>query len=242
MSWRLERGSDLVAQLHLVPSGKVESVQVRVGLFFAETPPVQVPLMIKLGSKTIEIPAGEKEHTIVDSFVLPTEVDVLGVYPHAHYLARELHGTATLPDGTTKWLLRINQWDFHWQQDYRFRSPMSLPRGTTLSMRYIYDNSDSNPRNPHHPAQPVMYGPRSFDEMGDLWVQVLPHPKEDAAVLSRAFGEREAVASVSGGEMLVRLAPNVAENHMFLGSSYLQVGRVDVAIDQLVQALFHEVR
>jgi tetratricopeptide (TPR) repeat protein len=237
MAWRLERGSDLVVQLHLLPSGKPEPIQVSVGLFFTETPPARVPMMIRLGSKAIDIPAGEKAYTISDSYVLPMDVEVLSVYPHAHYLATEMRGIATLPDGRTQWLMRINHWDFHWQQDYRFRSPIALPRGTTVSMQYTYDNSDANPDNPHHPPHAVTYGPQSVDEMGDLWLQVLPHTKEDAAVLARDFAGREALANVAGGEMLVRVAPDVAENHVFLASGDLQVGRIDEAIDRLAHAL-----
>ena len=80
------------------------------------------------------------------------DVDLLSVYPHAHYLGREMQATAALPDGTTRPLLLIRHWDFHWQQDYRYVAPISLPRGTTLSMRFTYDNSADNAHRPHGPC------------------------------------------------------------------------------------------
>jgi hypothetical protein len=83
--------------------------------------------------------------------VLPVDVEVQAVQPHAHYRARQISGTATLPDGTTKPLIQIEDWDFRWQQVYRYVKPFWLPRGTTLSMRYTFDNSSANPRNPQQP-------------------------------------------------------------------------------------------
>lgn len=101
-AWTLERGSDLVMQLHMLPRGRPETIQPTLGLFFADAPPTSVPVVVKLESKTIDIPPGQSDYEIVDSYVLPADVDLLSVYPHAHYLARDMKGTATLPDGTTK--------------------------------------------------------------------------------------------------------------------------------------------
>ena len=63
-----------------------------------------------------------------------------------------MRGTATLPDGSQKDLLWIRQWDFRWQDRYRYRSPLFLPQGTRLSMRFTFDNSAANPNNRHRSA------------------------------------------------------------------------------------------
>ena len=64
MSWRLDRGTDLVLQLHMLPSGKPEPLQASVGLYFSATPPTRAALMLRLGSKTMDIPVGRsEEHT-----------------------------------------------------------------------------------------------------------------------------------------------------------------------------------
>jgi Tfp pilus assembly protein PilF len=193
--------------------------------------------MVKLGSKAIDIPAGDTAYAITDTYVLPVDADVLSVYPHAHYLGKEMQAYATLPDGSTRWLLSIKRWDFHWQQEYRYLKPIALPRGTTLTMKYTYDNSADNHHNPHKPPVPVVYGPNSSDEMGDLWVQVLPRSPADAATLVRAFAEREARANVAGAELLVRRVPEDAKNQTFLGSSYVESGRFAEAIAPLEHAL-----
>jgi Tfp pilus assembly protein PilF len=237
MPWRLDPGSDIVVQLHLLPQLQPHAVQASLGLYFTDVPPQYAPLMVKLGSKAIDIPAGDAAYAITDTYVLPVDVDVLSIYPHAHYLGKEMQASAALPDGTTRWLLSIKRWDFHWQQEYRYQKPIALPRGTTLTMKYTYDNSAGNPHNPHKPPMPVVYGPNSSDEMGDLWVQVLPRSSADAATLVRAFAEHEARANVAGAELLVRRVPEDAKNQTFLGSSYVESGRFAEAVPALEHAL-----
>jgi Tfp pilus assembly protein PilF len=194
-------------------------------------------VLIKLGSKTIDIPAGEPAYTVTDSYVLPADVDALTIYPHAHYLARDMKAAATLPDGTTKSLIWIKDWDFNWQDEYRYSEPVFLPQGTTVTMRYIYDNSARNERNPHRPPQRVRYGPHSSDEMGDLLIQVVPRRRADSAVLARAQRERDLYANIARGEQLLRADAADAEARNWLAASYLAAGRVDQAVPHLMEAI-----
>ena len=122
----------------------------------------------------LDIPAGDGDFAVSDDFRLPRDVDVLAVYPHAHYLGHVIEGYATLPNGQRKWLIRIPNWDPNWQAVYHYREPVFLPKGTVISMRYHYDNSSANPRNPNSPPRRVRGGNQSTDEMAHLWLQVLP--------------------------------------------------------------------
>jgi tetratricopeptide (TPR) repeat protein len=236
-AWTLEAGSDLVAQLHMLPSGKPEVIQPSIGLFFSDTPPTHVPLVITLQSKTIDIPAGQQSYTIEDSYVIPSDIDVLSVYPHAHYLAKDMKGWATPPDGSTRWLVWIKAWDFNWQDTYRYASPLFLPKGTTLTMRFTYDNSDGNPRNPNHPAREVRWGPQSSDEMGALWLEVWPRHAEDVRFFMRDNALRAMRADLANAEQRVRNRPDDALARNFLAAKYLQAGRVPDAVAQLGEAL-----
>ena len=237
MAWRLETGTDLVIELHLLPGKTPIAVEPVVGLFFDKAAPTQVPLMLKMGSKAIDIPAGQSDYAIEDTLVLPVDVDLLSVYPHAHYLGHEMRVQATLPDGTTRSLLHIKHWSFHWQQDYRYVKPITLPRGTTIAMRFTYDNSAGNEENPNTPPRRVMAGQRSTDEMGNLGLQLLPRSPADRAALVRAAAAHEARANLAGAELLVRENPDNAENQRFLGGAYVDVGRIDEAIPHLERAL-----
>ena len=236
-AWTLEPGTDLVLLLHMIRGAESQTVQPMIGLFFSDTPPTHTPLGIKLESQTIDIPAGDANYVVEDSYVLPVDVDVYSVYPHAHYLAKEMRGTATLPDGTERSMLWIRQWDFRWQDRYRYQTPVFLPKGTKLSMRYTYDNSEANPSNRNRPPKRVRSGPRSTDEMAQLWFEVVPGRPEDAAILNADFARRGLLAQLAAAEMNARIDANVAAAHNMLAMTYLQVGRPADAQAQLEEAL-----
>ena len=175
MPWRLDPGNDLILNIHLKPSGKPETLDAEIGLYFTPDPPSKQPMLVALErDDKLDIPAGDAAFVIEDSLTLPVDVDVLGCYPHAHYLGYDMQGWATLPDGEKKWLVWIRSWDIDRQSVYRYKEPLFLPKGTVLHMKYSYDNSAANPHNPHAPPVRVRAGNRSEDEMGHLWLQVLP--------------------------------------------------------------------
>jgi tetratricopeptide (TPR) repeat protein len=204
LAWNLAPNSDLVIQLHLVPSGKPESIQPSVGFFFTDDPPEHTPVMMRLSNQDIDIPPGEAAYIAIDSFVLPTDVEVLAVQPHAHYRAREFKGSAVLPDGTVRTLISIPDWDLRWQHVFRYETPVPLPRGTTVKMEYRYDNSATNPRNPVVPPVRVPWGQQSDEEMGDFWLQALTKDPRDREMLDRTFRAKWMATDVVGLEALIK--------------------------------------
>jgi Flp pilus assembly protein TadD/mono/diheme cytochrome c family protein len=242
LPWVLSEGSDLVIELHLMPGANPVDVQPTVGLFFTDRAPAKSPVMMVMGSKAIDIPAGATDYTIEDRYTLPVDVEVLSVYPHAHYLGREMDARAVAPDGTTRPLIHIRQWSFNWQQDYRFVTPIALRKGTTIVMRYSYDNSSGNKNNPNQPPRRVTWGPQSHDEMGNLGVQVVTRSPDDSVTLAESFARHAALIDVAGGEALVKADPQSASHAAFLGISYVRTGRLADAIPQLERALRLEPR
>ncbi|HWY03102.1 MAG TPA: tetratricopeptide repeat protein [Candidatus Acidoferrum sp.] len=175
MALRLDKGTDLILNTHLQPSGKPEVIQPSIGLYFTPHPATRLPMLLQLENDAqLDIPPGQKDFLVSDDFTLPIDVELLAIYPHAHYLGKDIQAFATLPDGTQKTLIHIAQWNLNWQAVYRYAEPVRLPRGTKLSLRYRYDNSEENPLNPNHPPARVRGGNRSSDEMCHLWLQVLP--------------------------------------------------------------------
>jgi tetratricopeptide (TPR) repeat protein len=173
IAWTLDETLDVVLQLHLRPTGKAEPIQVSVGFYFAPEPPTKHPLAIRLWSRDIDIPAGESGYVVEEQYTLPVDVSVYGLYPHAHYLARDIRGWAVLPDGTERELIHIPSWDFSWQEEYFYAEPIALPKGAVVHARYVFDNSAGNPLNPNQPPKRVRYGFQSSDEMAELQLQVL---------------------------------------------------------------------
>src|ERR1700733_7303894 len=156
MAWRADPGTDLVLNVHMRPTGKPEVVQPTIGLYFTGEPGTKYPMLLPLEHDgALDIPPGAADFLVSDDFVTPMDMDVLAVYPHAHYLGHLLEGYATLPGGTRKWLVRIQDWDSSWQAVYRYTTPVFLPKGSVISMRYHYDNSAGNVRNPNSPPKRV---------------------------------------------------------------------------------------
>lgn len=184
---RLRKDADLVLQLHYAPGGEPREDRSSVGLYFTETAPTRRMMDIALGTRAIDVPAGAAAYAVRDHFTVPVDVLATGIIPHAHFIAKVMRGWATLPDGRRINLLTIRDWDFNWQQQYRYREPITLPAGTRLEMEFIYDNSAANPRNPSSPPRRVTWGPDSTDEMAGLHVQVTPVRDEDAEELGRTM-------------------------------------------------------
>ena len=189
MAWRADPGMDLILNVHLRPTGKPETVAPMIGLYFTSQPQRKFPMLVQLEhDETIDIPPGDKDFQVSDDVRLPIDVNLLAVYPHAHYLGKLMEGYATLPDGTRKWIVRIPDWDLNWQGVFRLKEPLLLPKGTVVSMRYHYDNSADNVRNPHSPPIEVKGGNQATDEMSHLWLQVLPTtPGDQRAALQEGL-------------------------------------------------------
>ncbi|HMH55360.1 MAG TPA: tetratricopeptide repeat protein, partial [Gemmatimonadales bacterium] len=236
LGFRLEPGNDIVLQTHLNPSGKPESFQPALGLYFTEHSPTNVCFKMSLTSFLIDIPAGRREYPVAGSFTLPADVDLLAVLPHAHYLARDVQGWAILPDGTKQWLVWIKRWDFNWQSDYRYVTPMFLPKGSALHMRFTFDNSADNERNPFHPPRRVRYGPQSQDEMAELWLQLLPRRESDRPLLAEAYRLSLDRTFAEADEYNLRLDPNDAKAHIDLGLRLSSAGESAKAIEHLLTA------
>jgi tetratricopeptide (TPR) repeat protein len=191
------------------------------------------------------------------------DVVVLAIYPHAHFLGKRVEAWATLPDRRRVWLLKIADWDINWQAVYTYRTPVHLPRGTTVEMRMAYDNSGENPRNPAHPPERVRAGPRSKDEMSHLWLQVLVDetsrqdlrvPLQEALMRRRlekyphdfmAHCNLGMVLEMSGlyqeavphFKAALRVEPSSATARNGLAGGLLAEGRLDDAVRELRQAL-----
>jgi Flp pilus assembly protein TadD len=222
-SWALRPGTDFVLQMHMRPSGKPEPISASIGLYFAKTPPTKPYLALLLSSREIDIAPGQKDFRTFDEYVLPVDTHLVSIYPHAHYLGKRLEGYATLPDGTRKWLVRISDWDFNWQDQYRYEEPVFLPKGTKVTMDFSHDNSADNPLNPFDPPQRVVFGPQSTDEMSELILEVTPKNPTELSVLDQDYRRKFVSMEITHYQRLLEKEP---DNPDYLGGLALQFQQV----------------
>jgi Tfp pilus assembly protein PilF len=232
MALRLDKGTDLILNTHMQPSGKTEIIQPSIGLYFTSHPATKLPMLLQIEDDTkLDIPAGLREFPVTDEFILPVDVTLLAIYPHAHYLGKDIAAWATLPDGSKETLIHIPQWNLNWQAVYRYAQPVLLPKGTVVSMRYVYDNSADNPLNPNRPPGRVKAGNRSSDEMCHLWLQVLP------VNVAAAQGDPRMVLEEALAAHDVKNDPDNFEAHYNLAAMWQAKGRLDEAIGEYQNAL-----
>jgi Flp pilus assembly protein TadD len=236
-AWRLPGGSDLVLQLHLRPSGKPEQVSAKLGLYFARTPATRPALAMELVNSDIDLPPGARDVHVRDEYTMPVDVAIVSVYPHAHYLGKSIEAWADLPDGSRRWLIAIDDWDFNWQDQYRLVQPLRLPRGSKIVMDWRFDNSAQNPHNQFSPPRRVVHGPASTDEMAELILEVEPEHPRDLAALDDAFRRKWMLGQVARLERTLARAPDDAEAAANLGAFRALLGEPAAAIAAYERAL-----
>ena len=232
LALRLDPGNDLVLNTHLQPSGKTEHIQPSIGIYFTNQPATKFPVLLQLDNdRALDIPAGDSNFLVTDQFTLPEDIQLLAIYPHAHYLCRDMHALVRFSDGTEKTLIHIPRWNLNWQAVFRLAQPEPLPRGTTIVMRYRYDNSSDNISNPNNPPQRVRAGNRAVDEMAHLWLQVLPassvgDSRDPRMTLQEALARHH-----------IENNPDDFEAHYNLAAMLQLRGAAQAAVEQYQQAL-----
>jgi hypothetical protein len=85
MAWRATPGMDLVLNVHLRPTGKQETINPEIGLYFTDKPQTKYPMLVQLEhDSAIDIKPGDKDFPVSDDFRVPEDLNVLSIYPHAH--------------------------------------------------------------------------------------------------------------------------------------------------------------
>lgn len=161
----LAKGSDMVLQVHYHPSGKEETDQSEVAVYFTKKPATRLLAGFGVENWTIDMPAGEKNFRLTAEYKLPVNVTLVGTAPHMHLLGKEMKVWAELPGGKTVPLVAVSDWDFNWQDYYVYRRPFQLPKGTVVKMASRHDNSAGNRANPNSPPKRLKYGEGTTDEM-----------------------------------------------------------------------------
>jgi hypothetical protein len=186
MAKRIKAGSDLVLQMHYTANGKPGADRTRIRLVFAKAAPKQAVLTLQMGNDRFVIPPGEPNYRVPVSGTLPNDALLISLFPHMHLRGKAFEYLIAAPNDRFTTLLKVSNYDFNWQLNYRLVQPRLLPAGTRLVCAGYFDNSANNPRNPD-PTAEVRFGEQSWEEMMIGFFDVAV----DAAMGKATFFKRE---------------------------------------------------
>jgi hypothetical protein len=165
---RIPAKTRIIMQVHYHPNGRIRPDRTQIGLYLRPAEQVKQRLIyLPVLNTRFEIPPGAENHQVEATFpILPfLSGKAMNVAPHMHLLGRKVSVEVRDLLGNTTPLIRIDNWDFNWQNVYTFAEPVRLPVGSTIRVTCTFDNSENNPRNPNSPLQAVRWGEGTEDEM-----------------------------------------------------------------------------
>jgi hypothetical protein len=195
MEWAIGKGYDLFRpgtgklivpgekiswDQHIHAAGEEITAGSEIGIWFykkGEEPKKRSYLIgftgIRGGRQSLDIPPNSfsqtegftalKENTLIENF-----------QPHFHLRGKSMQVEAILPDGSSRILSYVGNFNFNWMTNYIYDDDAApvLPKGTVIHVSAWYDNTKANKNNPD-PDQWVGYGDRTVDEMAHAWMNVV---------------------------------------------------------------------
>lgn len=160
----LPAGTVLTFQVHYTTNGEAATDRSSIGFRFAKSAPTREVYATAMMNPRFMIPAGAGNHPVEAKMEFLEDVTIYSLAPHTHLRGKSWEYTLTYPDGRSEVILSVPRYDFNWQTDYMFATPLRVPKGSILRSVAHYDNSKENKANPD-PTQPVYWGDQTWEEM-----------------------------------------------------------------------------
>ena len=173
----LEPGAAIRWELHLHAVGAETRDHAEIAIWFyprGQEPTHKTNLVgfQAMDNQTLDIsPNSIAQHSKIT--VLKTAARLENFQPHMHLRGKAMLMEAVLPDGTTRVLSYVNNFNFNWMNNYIYTDEEApvLPRGTAIRVTAWHDNTTGNRHNPD-PNKWTGWGDRTVDEMAHAWVNV----------------------------------------------------------------------
>ncbi len=185
------KGAFYLNDLHFGPSPLEALDSSYFKIYYSALPPKRPVSEFQIGTLGITpvepkllVPANEIK-TFHIQFTVPQDISVISMVPHMHLIGKSYWAYAIKPSGDTIRLIRIPRWDFRWQYFYQPKTLLKIPRGSTIYVEGIYDNTSENPNNPFNPPRVIMEkngSMRTTDEMFQFIVTYVPYQKGDETI------------------------------------------------------------
>ena len=188
----VEHSARVAFENHYHLSGKATTDKSLVAIYYADKPVHKYITGSIIGTQKLQIPANTASFKKSIWTYVPADIELYDLTPHMHYIGKSVTVEVQLPNGTTKNLLKLNDWDLRWQSVYTLRNLTLIPKGSIIKADFEFDNSDDNPDNPYYPSQEIYWGWGSSDEMCEVYFSYIPVHQEDyGKMLTASFASFE---------------------------------------------------
>ncbi|HVS64756.1 MAG TPA: hypothetical protein VMT85_14770 [Thermoanaerobaculia bacterium] len=150
--------------MHFHPTGVAGSDRSKLGFYFGEGEMEKEITTAFAADPGILIPAGAAEHRETATYLFAQDGQILSLLPHMHQRGKAMRYTLERADGSREVLLDVPEYDYDWQNIYRFAEPVSVEAGALLEVEAVWDNSAGNEANPD-PSIDVRWGDGTTNEM-----------------------------------------------------------------------------
>lgn len=190
------KGAFYLNDMHYGPSPVEATDSSYFRVYFSPVPPKRPVGEFQIGTLGVApvvpdlvIPPNEVKKFTIQALI-PSDISLVSIVPHMHLIGKSYLAYAVKPSGDTIPLIRIKNWDFRWQYFYQFEKLLKIPRGTTIYVEGVYDNTAANPNNPFSPPREIRErngSMKTTDEMFQLIVTyVLYQPGDEQISLKTA--------------------------------------------------------
>ncbi len=165
MARRIPAGSKLYLQAHYTPNGVATTDRSRIGLVFVDPKTVDKELLTDaVVNFRLRIPPNTDNVLVKADYQFHRDMRLVSLLPHMHLRGKAFRIESVTPTGDRALLLDVPRYDFNWQNNYVFTTPLLMPEGTKLLCSAWYNNTDKNPANPD-PTKTVGWGDQTWEEM-----------------------------------------------------------------------------
>ena len=105
------------------------------------------------------------------TFPVLRDMTAVSVIPHMHYRGKYFESYVTVGKEDKIPLIKIPDWNFEIQEEYIFENEIDIPRGATVHIEALFDNTERNLYNPVIPPVDVYFNDESLDEMLQMFLR-----------------------------------------------------------------------
>lgn len=234
----LDAGSNVVFAMHYPNGSYGEWDQTQVNIYFYPEPVANFREIYAgpiIENWSFGIPANTIDTVYANFSPVAADITMLSVFPHMHLLGKYIEAYGVTPSNDTLNFVRVNNWDFHWQEFYFFKHMMKVEQNSSLYGVAVYDNTTGNMHNPNDPPIDVYAGLNTSDEMFLVYFHFMLYEPGDEFVnvdsLNTVFLSQQeyALAKPNG----FRVYPNPSNDEVTISYSLTEGGFVNVFVYDL---------